>query len=379
MYPVTYLPDTNQELFDTIAAPPAEELQGRVVDAETGEPIAYAYVYASRTGTPLLTNLSGYFRGPVSGDSLRITAIGYATASTRRGASVYALQPMAYATEEVLVRTGKIDPLQIVRAAAAAVPFNYPQEPSQARFLWREVYTDSTKADTLDAILRIHDQIGYDARNWERVVNSRTARIDSLHHRSDWKKARTGWDSYSVLDVFGHDPLLSNDRPVNPARFNYYTYELLGTQNFAGKKVFVVAFTNEKPNSFTAGTTHLATHTGKLYINSDDFAVVQYKEALTQRPFVRKGHTSLNSIDRSYQYSRRRGKYVLSLVQVAHHQQISTEKLKYQLDDRKELYLLDWYGNSATPLDYPLMKLHRQPLREEVKWNSERLFTTLDQ
>ncbi|MGB3798706.1 MAG: hypothetical protein WA952_02765, partial [Lewinella sp.] len=271
-----------------------------------------------------------------------------------------------------------IDPIQIVRAAVAAVPFNYPQTASQGRYLWRETYADSTRADTLDAILRIHDKIGYETRNWQRVVNGRTAQIDSLHHRSDWEGVRRRWDSYSIIDVFGHDPLLNNDRPLHPSRFRYYSYQLLGTQRFAGKKVFVIAFTNEKPNVYTAGTTHLATHTGKMYINSDDFALVRYEETLTQRPYVHKDRTTIMSVERSYQYSQRQGKYVLSLVRVSNHHRISTEFSEHRTNQEKELYLLDWDKDPSAPLNYPLMKLSNQPLREEIQWNSERLFTTLE-
>ena len=379
MYPVAYLPESGPKETVTATTVLGDTLSGRVVDGVTGEPVPYAYIYSSTDEDPLLSNLSGYFQGPGTGeDSISVTAIGYATLRAQANSDLYSLQPTAYATAEVLVRAGKIDPLQIVRASVAAIPFNYPQHSSRSRFLWRETFSDSIRNDTLDAILRIHDRIGYASRSWSRVLNSRTARIDSLHFRSDWEGAAARWNTHGLIDVFGHDPLLTSDRPLHPSRFRYYSYQLLGTRLFANKKVFVIAFTNEKPNAYTAGTTHLKTHTGKLYINSDDFALMQYEEALTQRPYVREDRTVTLSVQRSFQYSQRKGKYVLSLVRVRNLYNTRMATAEYTSTEQKQLYLLDWEKDSEAPLAYPLMKLHRQKLSEEAGWDSERLFTTLN-
>ncbi|MGB3801215.1 MAG: erythromycin esterase family protein, partial [Lewinella sp.] len=79
MYPAVYLPASETEPVDTFNSLPIDTLSGRVIDARTKQPVAYAYVYSSPDEDPLLTNLSGFFRGPGTGDSISITAIGYAT------------------------------------------------------------------------------------------------------------------------------------------------------------------------------------------------------------------------------------------------------------------------------------------------------------
>ena len=140
MYPVSYTPAAPP---DTLA--PDRQLQGgRVVDAATGAPIPYAYIYPTgEAGGAVVSNLEGYFRGSRLGDSVRVTAIGYADLVAPTGVARFALDARTYQTEEVVVRTARIDPLTLIQAAVHAIPFNYPQTPSLSCLLWRDVLGDS--------------------------------------------------------------------------------------------------------------------------------------------------------------------------------------------------------------------------------------------
>ena len=74
---------------------------------------------------------------------MRVTAIGYADLVAPTGVARFALDARTYQTEEVVVRTARIDPLTLIQAAVHAIPFNYPQTPSLSCLLWRDVLGDS--------------------------------------------------------------------------------------------------------------------------------------------------------------------------------------------------------------------------------------------
>ena len=147
----------------------------------------------------------------------------------------------------------------------------------------------------------------------------------------------------------------------------------------------MIAFTNRRPNVHTAGTTHLAEHGGTVYLTSDDFALVRYEERFRQRPFVRKvrddrrmgdTRTVNNSYSRIFQYSRRQGRYVLSYARHTADRIFTTTTTEQRtLQEVKALYLLDWQPEIIEPLDYPLMKLDRQPLLpRHAQWDSDQSF-----
>ena len=91
------------------------QIKGRVVDAETGEPLPYANVYADdKNGT--LTNADGYFQLLTSeGARVRFTYIGYQqmTRPAQQAQGTLRMQPLSIDLGQVTVRP--YDPAELVR------------------------------------------------------------------------------------------------------------------------------------------------------------------------------------------------------------------------------------------------------------------------
>ncbi len=275
-------------------------LKGKLLDASTIEPVAFATVVVKGGNLGVISNYDGSFSLPEKfntyGDTLEISSMGYqnrhlliSTLSVDSVRTIY-MQPALFELDEAVVygkRKRKLSARQIVRRAIKNIPKNYPQSLSSTIGYYRdyqmkngkyvnlneavlEVFdkgfpsTDSTTTEVLIYDLRKNfdferDSLAddpYDYKRLQKIVDNAF-----LHHY--------GGNEFSILRV--HDAI----RNHNVGSYSFvdrFDIDLLTNHNFSrdnstyinGEAVYTIKFRKTHPNYRAFG---------ELYISHRDFAI----------------------------------------------------------------------------------------------------------
>ncbi len=187
---------------------------------------------------------------------------------------------MVYETGEIVVLEKRITPGDVLRSCRAALKGNYPQKPTNATYLLRKLQDWKNQRDTVEAFLRVHDPLGYRQKNWEKVIGNKSAEL--IAARILPASGEGKWDRYAPLTVWGHDPILTHTGIISGRHDQRLDYQLLGTESLGKRRVFVIRFENRQPNSFNAGYARLSSHSGRVFIDRESFAVLRIDERFTQ-------------------------------------------------------------------------------------------------
>ena len=217
-------------------------LTGRIVDADSGEPIPYAHVGVAEEAIGTTTGYDGRFElklpDYLAAASFSISCIGYEThrmpAEAFRGGRTVRLRPAVADLTEVVVMDGQ-SARNIVRRAARAIADNYPERPSRSQAFYRESLADEDGRFNYlaEGVLDVYKTSYRDARDGQTaVVQGRKinlldpldtavhARFTSGHmapHRFDFVKNREDFIDEAFLPVYRYRlerMTTYDDRPV---------------------------------------------------------------------------------------------------------------------------------------------------------------------
>ncbi|UJH66743.1 carboxypeptidase-like regulatory domain-containing protein [Allomuricauda sp. SCSIO 65647] len=175
-------------LFSILLAAPlfaqSDFLQGKLIDAQTIEPVAFATVRVKGRAIGVISNLDGSFRIPQKfkkyGDTLEISSMGYekrqiliSTLPADKVQRIY-LQPGVFELQEAVVRAKRkrrLSARAIVRRAIENIPKNYPTSPFSIVGYYRDYQLKKGEYINLnEAILEVYDS-GFDQ------VDSATSKV----------------------------------------------------------------------------------------------------------------------------------------------------------------------------------------------------------
>lgn len=177
---------------------------GKLTDAKTQEPIAFASIRIKDRALGIISNTDGSFKIPLKyqeyGDIIEISSMGYETKEILiQNFSVYELndvrlQPGTLVLEEAVVtaRKKKLRARQIVRKAIRSIPENYPLEPFSTVGYYRDYQLDSLQYVNLnEAILEVFDE-GFDTMDSTRTK----VKIFDYLENTDFKRDTLALKSY---------------------------------------------------------------------------------------------------------------------------------------------------------------------------------------
>lgn len=244
-------------------------LRGRVLDAETHQPIPNAQVgvAANRIGTS--TNDDGRFALSIppayAQERLTVALLGYRSYSQ-------ALPPLP--GPELLIEL-KISPaalgevrvsgsvLGIVREAVARIPRNYPGRPTQLTGFYRESDNDTAgQPRYLAEGLLLAFKEPYQRRTAEGEVQIKQSRKVDL--RPDQQPFRIDWAGGPFIVHLG-DFVHRRSQFIDPAHFKDYDYRLAPGSTFQDRPVYVITFGPKAGN-------RRADFEGRMYIDQDSYA-----------------------------------------------------------------------------------------------------------
>lgn len=396
-----------------------EFLKGKLIDAQTIEPIPFATVRLKGGAIGVISNADGSFQIPQKfksyGDTLQISSMGYeqrevliTTLSIDDPRTIY-LQPALFELEETIVRGEKkrrLSAMQIVRRAIANIPKNYPQNLFSTVGYYRDYQLKANEYVNLnEAILEVFDS-GFGK------IDTTTTLVQIYDYKKnldferdtlsddpyDYKRLQKivdnaflqkyGGNEFSILRV--HDAI-RNFRLNSYSFVNRFDIDLLQNHLFSkdnntyinGEAVYTITFRKRNPSFHTGSPKYSAF--GVLYISHGDFAIHKMEYVV----YDERKRTPIGTFNRHKgrgrllfevisEYRRNKNKMYLNYISF-HNSFILWEPPKFKIDDilidlkYEENVLLK---NGAFKVLYnrtPLVAEAVKPENYKVRFNGKRL------
>ncbi len=243
-------------------------LRGRVLDAETHQPVPNAQVGVADNRIGTSTNDAGRFALSIppayAGEQLTVALLGYQSycrvLPPLPGSELLVeLKISPAALGEVRV-TGSV--LGIVREAVARIPRNYPVRPTQLTGFYRESDNDSLGRPRylVEGLLTVYKAPYAQRTSTGEVTIQQSRRVDL---RSD-KLVRIDWAGGPFIAHLA-DFVHRRAQFIDPAHFRDYDYRLAPGSSYQDRPVYVVTFAPKAAN-------RRADFAGRMYIDQDSYA-----------------------------------------------------------------------------------------------------------
>ena len=222
-------------------------LTGRVLDADSGEPVAFAHVGLAERGIGTATGFDGRFevKLPVGAgnDEFSVSSIGYDTYRVRlrdfADGTVVRLAPAVTGLTEVVVMDGPAAE-NIIRKAVRAIPDNYGDAASNSRVFYRESLTDDSLRFRYlaEGVLDVYKTSYANPREGQvgvvqgRKINLRDP-LDTV--------VRSGFTS-GHMAAHRFDVVKNREDFLDEDFFPVYRYRLERMTTYDGAPVYVIAF-----------------------------------------------------------------------------------------------------------------------------------------
>lgn len=275
----------------TLAQPTTVVLGGKVLDRDSGEPVAYATLLVQGTSLGVIANRYGAFemRLPDSltntGRLLRISAVGYQNNFLKldhlKPDSVYIvhLRPVDYTTGEVVITSTSRSPQEIIAEAYRRMPQNYADEPYLLQLFYRHYCREGDMYGRLiEAAVDVYDTKGH-KRLMASPANKMQTRVRQLRRSYDFTSLSGRAHMPIALWSMLKRDITSYDHPLrlHPEEFSF---SMRDTTLYEGAPVFVIDFQQDvsfqEQEMFAGnGPNDSLVKRGTLWINADDMAVLR--------------------------------------------------------------------------------------------------------
>jgi erythromycin esterase-like protein len=272
-----------------------------LVDAQTGEGIAFASIALANSSKGVTSNALGEFAfhapGSVLNDYVIISCIGYETKKITINEldklNQIKLTPQPYLLDEVEIKAKGLSARDIIKRAEKHIKKNYYQSANQQELFYRsnEFVNDSLMFSEEAAVL-VHDPDGYRtsgsaSKNLKGQILQFRNTTPKSPHNSIWDGVGHIWLTYS------HDVVLSKSNVLH--RSVFYSLMLKGVTAYNNKRVYEIDFDCKRPGAYTTGYGYSAPEsaTGKIFIDASTFAVLRYEMLVKRKPHTSKRNPHL--------------------------------------------------------------------------------------
>lgn len=286
---------------------------GQIVDADTGEPLAFSTINLDGTTTGAVSNFEGYFDftcTPQSvGDTIKVSMLGYKPLSL----SVSELKDRANLTiemeehviqlAEVVVNERQLTAIEIVNKVIDNIPNNYPDAPYLIEGFTRSHKHECGQYVTLyEAVFELNGR-GYHKKSPEKIFirEARQSQHQPYYHSRVLRNNRNLYNSMAhINDVL------------------YRSYSLKTAHHRYAIDKYVI---EEESLVYVIKTTQSEYVKHTLYVNADDFALLKVvmemdtPEGEDWNPHLNKGASSdslsfkVTRISKTIQFEKQKDRY----------------------------------------------------------------------
>lgn len=296
--------------------PPADSLPvflsigGKIIDAETSEPLPYATIGISHRGKGTVTNFNGDFILRISeenlDDTLSVSYVGYVNRllpvrSLPGNVMTITMDRDFIPIPEIIIRAQ--DPMLIIRKTISSVASNYGTTPALLTGFYREgVYRRKEPQIYSEAVVKIYKSPYTRSLQNDQVKVIRSRKIENLEAKDTLAvRLKAGLSATLSLDGMRH--LFDF---LDPESFNTYEYHLTDIVTIDDQTAFVISF---RQKSWV--TEPLMQ--GDIYINVDNYSVMLAEFEVNPLYVDQTGESFISRLPREYsmrpEYVRYRARY----------------------------------------------------------------------
>ncbi|QGY46208.1 hypothetical protein GM418_21845 [Maribellus comscasis] len=326
---------TNTHLIITSKIPAFIHLQGKVVDAETGEFLPYANILIEKAGTGTITNTNGEFdfkiQGRFAGSLALFSFLGYEhnkinITNSDDESLVIKMQPRPYTLSDIYVLPSGTEAVDIVKRAVKNIKRNYAHTTSQMEAFYRNTnYRDTVASQLIEAALLIED------KGINKPTETTRIQIQEIRRSTNYLVPRSKKEEGFITAMdkyFGHRNMIykSYSNAVRSYRSDWwyspltdyenFLYEFAGFEWLDSIKVYKIKFIYNVlwPDGTRASESKNSESAGYIYINSKDWAILKIESWLKffgehSKKFSGKEESILSKSETTYQ--KINGKYFL--------------------------------------------------------------------
>ena len=253
---------------------------GKVIDAETENPIAFASIFRLGSNIGTVSNSDGEFVIKITGSSkegkIGFSYIGYKEytidiSALKAEENVIKLVPSPIPLKEVIIRTK--DPIDLLKSALNNISQNYSKEPMMLTSFYRESIKQNRNYVAIsEAILDVYKSSYTQDFDIDRI------KIYKGRKSQDVKKMDTivvklqgGPSTSFLMDVVKNPYMLIDDQSMG-----YYDYEFAGMIEIDERQTYVISF-DQKSNI------EYPLYKGKIYLDEKSLAIVSVEFELSDK------------------------------------------------------------------------------------------------
>ncbi len=268
-------------------------VQGTVIDARNGEPVAFANLGLLGTVIGVASDMDGRFELVMPYKcaiyKIRVSAIGYAPAEMK----VYEvkdkpdlkirLNPVSYGIKEVDVYGELLIYKKMLQNVVSNISKNYIVKPYNYEGYFKYVTDINGKEKVKEATVTIYDSRGYHREDTESAYRAVNYKFNEVRRN---QPVTSVLDGLTCLDDVLTADIVRNTRNVlDIVNSRDYKLKSKGKMVYEGDSVQVITYTAVNPSVSTAGDPSVKTYSGEIYINLKDLAVIKNVTHITSRDF----------------------------------------------------------------------------------------------
>ncbi len=267
--------------------------KGVIIDAKTGEPVAFANMGLLGTVAGVASDIDGKFELIIPYRyvtyKVKISAVGYAPLEMKfyeikdKPDLVIKLMPVSYDMKAVDVYGELLVYKKMLQNVVSNIHKNYIATP----YNYEGYFKCVTNADGIDKVKEATVTI-YDAKGYHR--GDVASAFSELNYK--FNEVRRNQPTHSVLDgLTCLDDILTADVVRNTRNvldiMNSRDYKLKskGKILYEGDSVQIISYTAKNPSISTAGDPSVRSYSGEIYVNQKNFAVLKNIVQITARNF----------------------------------------------------------------------------------------------
>ncbi len=263
---------------------------GIITDASTKSGIPYVNIGISRTYTGTSSNVNGnytlHLKPDNLKDSVRISYIGYAPVCLSVKDFIkqknIALNPVALAINEVVIRAKQPTAVEIMKKAIKAIPKNYNQEGfTQTRYARIHMFNNpDTVYGLIDQCYDDYDKDGFQKiplfpiryQGFFEFKKGRFLRTDSTFNpTTGYKSLRKYSPTHSGYSDFIDK---RNNNFLNKSNLHGYRFQYNGIREENGNRFYVISFECKRPRLRNSTILYAINFNGEIHINTVDYAIL---------------------------------------------------------------------------------------------------------
>lgn len=282
-----------------------QSLRGKVIDAQSGEPLPFVNLVVNDARTGTITDIDGKFQVEVPGriELIRLSYVGYAPKVVYNPSGRYIeikLERKTLSLQEVQVVAGENPAHRIIRQAVERRRDNDPENLNAFRYMAYNKFvvtldTGEVKLDTIPYVRKrlkngqdtiIYDSTAYEARNFSRErdlfltesISRRSFRSPDLSNEQVLATRTSGFknpvfvllsaqlQSFSFYKDYIKILQVEYLNPISPGSTSRYFFTIEDTTFTDTDTVYIVSFKPRKGKNFSGMR-------GLLYINTSSYAL----------------------------------------------------------------------------------------------------------